>query len=97
MSGRVEPNPTPDYLNQNQSEAGPEVALFSNGHSHNLNFQTEELTPIEGYDTRTITKQSLNRLALNSKFGTFTRKACESLEKFQEFSTDDNNAIHTTK
>ena len=45
-------------------------------------FFQNDLSPIASYDTRTITKQSFSKLQLNSKFGTFTKKTCESIEKF---------------
>ncbi|XP_028966687.1 uncharacterized protein LOC100897336 [Galendromus occidentalis] len=80
----VDPS-VPDFLNQNTSEAGPEVALF-NGHPDTLNFNQnslpDDLGPVGSYDTRTITKQTFSRLQMNSKFGTFTKKTCESIEKF---------------
>lgn len=38
---RVDPS-VPDFLNQNTSEAGPEVALFNN-HSDTLNFNQSSL------------------------------------------------------
>ncbi|OQR79943.1 hypothetical protein BIW11_05385 [Tropilaelaps mercedesae] len=108
-----------DLLNQNnQSEAGPEVALLNNGQYANdaINFNDtrtesttttrhsssttniiqENVVPMDGsgsYDSRTITKQTLSKLQINSKFGTFTRKTCESIEKFNFNPEDeDNNA-----
>lgn len=52
------------------------------------------MTPIDGgggYDSRTITKQTLSKLQINSKFGTFTRKTCESIEKFNFNPEDDDD------
>ncbi|XP_022670420.1 uncharacterized protein LOC111254131 isoform X3 [Varroa destructor] len=112
-----------DLLNQNnQSEAGPEVALFNNGqhandalnfndattetttstttiahHRHSsstANIMQENVTSMDsrgGYDSRTITKQTLSKLQINSKFGTFTRRTCESIEKFNFNPEDDDD------
>lgn len=46
------------------------------------------------YDSRTITKQTLSKI--NSKFGTFTRKTCESIEKFNFNNPEDGDGNNTT-